>query len=311
MESYGFELELSWRDRIGQVDYGVRGVLADARQKVTRYPNVSGKYSTWYAGKMSGEIWGFTTLGIAKTQEEMDKHLASLPNGGQSVQGSDWGPGDIMYADINGDGKIDEGASTVENPGDKKIIGNNTPRYNFGLTLDAAYKGVDFSVFFQGVGKRDVEVGGPYFWGVVGNEWQSAGFEEHMDYFRPEGDPLGANLDAYYPKPLMGDGSKVSRNQKTQTGYLQNGAYIRMKNIQLGYTFPKQWMQAVKIQSLRVYVSADNLLTFTKMAKMFDPEAVSGRYNWDNAGTQGDDLSNNGKVYPLSKVISFGINVNF
>lgn len=311
MESYGFELELSWRDRIGQVDYGVRGVLADARQKVTRYPNVSGKYSTWYAGKMSGEIWGFTTLGIAKTQEEMDKHLASLPNGGQSVQGSDWGPGDIMYADINGDGKIDEGASTVENPGDKKIIGNNTPRYNFGLTLDAAYKGVDFSVFFQGVGKRDVEVGGPYFWGVVGNEWQSAGFEEHMDYFRPEGDPLGANLDAYYPKSLMGDGSKVSRNQKTQTGYLQNGAYIRMKNIQLGYTFPKQWMQAVKIQSLRVYVSADNLLTFTKMAKMFDPEAVSGRYNWDNAGTQGDDLSNNGKVYPLSKVISFGINVNF
>ncbi|MEG1749446.1 MAG: TonB-dependent receptor [Tannerellaceae bacterium] len=311
MESYGFELEVSWRDRIGNVDYGVKGILSDARQKVTRYPNTTNKYSNWYAGKMSGEIWGYTTLGIAKSQEEMDAHLATLPNGGQTALGSDWGAGDIMYADLDGDGKIDSGADLLTNAGDKKIIGNNTPRYNFGLTLDAAYKGFDFSVFFQGVGKREVEVGGPYFWGVIGNEWQSAGFKDHWDFFRPEGDPLGANLDAYYPRPLMGDGSKYQRNQKTQTGYLQNGAYIRMKNIQVGYTFPKRWMEAIKIQSLRVYVSGDNLLTMTKMAKMFDPEAVSGRYNWDNAGTQGDDLNNNGKVYPLSKVISFGINVNF
>ncbi|MEG2067610.1 MAG: TonB-dependent receptor [Tannerellaceae bacterium] len=311
MESYGFELEVSWRDRIGNVDYGVKGILSDARQKVTRYPNTTNKYSNWYAGKMSGEIWGYTTLGIAKSQEEMDAHLATLPNGGQTALGSDWGAGDIMYADLDGDGKIDSGADLLTNAGDKKIIGNNTPRYNFGLTLDAAYKGFDFSVFFQGVGKREVEVGGPYFWGVIGNEWQSAGFKDHWDFFRPEGDPLGANLDAYYPRPLMGDGSKYQRNQKTQTGYLQNGAYIRMKNIQVGYTFPKRWMEAIKIQSLRVYVSGDNLLTMTKMAKMFDPEAVSGRYNWDNAGAYGDDLNNNGKVYPLSKVISFGINVNF
>lgn len=305
MESYGFELELSWRDRIGEVSYGVKAVLADDRQKVTRYPNEYFKYDQWYAGKMSGEIWGYTTLGIAKTQEEMDAHLASLPNGGQDALGSKWGAGDVMYADLNGDGKIDGGASLVDNSGDKSIIGNSTPRYKYGITLDATWKGFDFSVFFQGVGKRDVEVGGMYFWGAMGGMWASTGFDEHWDFFRAEGNALGANLDAYYPRPLFG--SDADRNQKTQTRYLQNGAYIRMKNIQLGYTFPKKWMNPVGIQSLRIYLSGDNLLTATKMSKIFDPEAVQGR-NWWGGDSEIGDI---GKVYPLSKVISFGINVNF
>lgn len=312
MESYGFELEISWRDRIGNVNYGIKGVLSDARQKITSYPNETNDFSNWYAGKMSGEIWGYTTIGIAKSQEEMDAYLASLPNGGQDAIGSGWGAGDIMYADLNGDGKIDGGAGLLNDKGDKTIIGNNTPRYNYGITLDAEWKGIDISMFFQGVGKRDVELGGVYFWGVTGNEWQSTGFEEHWDFFRPEGDPLGANLDAYYPKPILTNNNNLAkRNQQTQTRYLQNGAYLRLKNIQLGYTLPKKWMSAVNIQSLRVYISGDNLLTFTKLAKMFDPEATSGRYSWDMDGTQGDALENIGKVYPLSKVISFGINVNF
>jgi TonB-linked SusC/RagA family outer membrane protein len=306
MESYGFDLELSWRDRIGKVSYGVKAIMSDARQKITRYPNETMKYSTWYAGKMDGEIWGFKTIGIAKTQEEMDAHLAKVD---QSALGKNWGAGDIMYADINGDGKVDEGAGQVGDSGDKKVIGNNTPRYNYGITLDASWNGFDISAFFQGVGKRDVEVGGPYFWGAVGGMWQSAGFVDHLDYFRPEGDEMGANLDAYYPRPLFGN--DATRNQKTQTGYLQNGAYIRMKNIQLGYTFPKQWISKIGLQSFRVYISGDNLFTITKMAKMFDPETVSGRTWWDTNNTEPDNLDNNGKVYPLSKVISFGINVNF
>lgn len=309
MESYGFELELSWRDRIGNVNYGIKGVLSDARQKVTRYPNATDDFSNWYAGKMSGEIWGYTTIGIAKTQEEMDAHLATLSNGGQSALGSKWGAGDIMYADLNGDGKVDGGGGLLTDRGDMKIIGNNTSRFNYGITLDAEWKGIDISMFFQGIGKRDVEVGGPYFWGAVGNEWQSTGFKEHWDFFRAGDNPLGANLNSYYPRPLFG--TAADRNQKTQTRYLQNGAYLRMKNIQLGYTFPKQWMNAVKIQSLRVYISGDNLLTLTKMSKIFDPETVDGREWWDTDVNQSSKAGNNGKVYPLSKVISFGINVNF
>lgn len=312
MESYGFELEVSWRDRIGNVNYGIKGVLSDARQKVTRYPNATDDFSNWYAGKMSGEIWGYTTIGIAKSQQEMDAYLATLPNGGQDAIGSGWGAGDIMYADLNGDGKIDGGAGLLSDSGDKSIIGNSTPRYNYGITLDAEWKGIDISMFFQGIGKREVEVGGPYFWGAVSNEWQSAGFDEHWDFFREEGNSLGANLDAYYPKPIFNSNSLIAdRNHQTQTRYLQNGAYLRMKNIQLGYTFPKKWMNTIKIQSLRVYVSGDNLLTFTKMAKMFDPETVDGREWWDTDTNQSSKTGNNGKVYPLSKVISFGINVNF
>ena len=205
MKSYGFELELSWRDKIGAVDYGVKFNLADAKQKILRYPNMTNRFEDWYVGKMNGEIWGYTTIGMAKSQEEMDEHLASLPNGGQNALGKKWGAGDIMYADINGDGRVDGGKGTLADPGDKKIIGNSTPRYNFGLVLDAAWKGLDISVFFQGVGKRDYapaeNTQGAMFWGAVENIWQSATLEDHWDYFRPEGHPMGANLDAYYPRP--------------------------------------------------------------------------------------------------------------
>ena len=116
---------------------------------------------------------------------------------------------------------------------------------------------------------------------------------------------MGANLDSYYPRPLFGN--DADRNQKTQTRYIQNGAYMRMKNLQVGYTFPQVWMNKIGVQSLRVYVSGDNLLTITNMAGMFDPETVQGRNWWGGDA----EISDQGKVYPLSKVISFGINVNF
>lgn len=160
---------------------------------------------------MSGEYWGYETIGIAKTQEEMDQHLASLPNGGQDALGTKWSAGDIMYKDLNGDGKIDAGSSTLGDSGDKKIIGNNTPRYRYGVTLDGSWKGFDLNLFFQGVAKRDYILEGPYFWGAKNGQWHSVGFEEHWDFFRPEGDPLGANLNSYYPRPLFDQGGKTSK----------------------------------------------------------------------------------------------------
>ncbi|MGL4851620.1 MAG: SusC/RagA family TonB-linked outer membrane protein [Phocaeicola sp.] len=295
MESAGYEIEISWRDRIGAVTYGVKGVLSDSQQKVTRYPNATNNIGQWYDGRYSGEIWGYETIGIAKTQEEMDAHLATLPNGGQDALGRNWGAGDIMYKDVNGDGKIDGGAGTLGNTGDRSVIGNSTARYNFGLTLDAQWKGLDISLFFQGVGKRDYAIGGAYFWGANGGMWQSAGFTEHLDYFRPEGHVLGANYDSYYPRPLFDGGGK---NQQTQTRYLQNAAYIRLKNVQLGYTIPQHIIAKAGIQSLRFFVSGENLWTATDLISIFDPETISG--GWGE-----------GKTYPLSKVVSFGLNVNF
>lgn len=139
----------------------------------------------------------------------MDKHLA---NGGKPNWGSAWGAGDIMYANIDGKDGVNSGANTVNDHGDLKIIGNSTPRYNFGLTLDGSWKGLDFSLFIQGVMKRDYMLDGPYFWGANGGMWQSCVFKEHLDYWRPEGDPLGANTNAYYPKPYFS--SNKTKNAK-------------------------------------------------------------------------------------------------
>lgn len=296
LKSYGFDLELSWRDKIGEFSYGAKLVLSDNKLKVTRYPNENGIYSQWYSGKMSGELWGYETIGIAKSQEEMDQHLASLPNGGQDALGSQWSAGDIMYKDLNGDGKIDAGSSTLGDPGDKKIIGNSTPRYRFGLTLDGSWKGFDLSLFFQGVAKRDYLLSGPYFWGAKNGQWHSVGFDYHWDFFRPEGDPLGSNVDSYYPRPLFDQGGK---NQQDQTRYLQNAAYVRLKNLQFGYTFPKAWVNKIGLQHLRLYFSGDNLFTITGLHGYYDPEAL---------GDTGDKM---GKVYPLARTYSIGMNINF
>ena len=291
MKSYGFEVELSWRDRIRDFSYGVRFVLSDAQQEIMNYPNESKTLASGhYGGKKLNEIWGYTTVGIAQTQAEMDAHLVN----NKPSWGSSWSAGDIMYADLNGDGVINNGANTVDNPGDMRVIGNSTPRYNFGLTLDAAWKGIDFSVFFQGIGKRDYWLDGPYFWGANGGMWQSAGFTEHWDFWRGEDDALGANLNAYYPRASFNGG----KNQYRQTRYLQNAAYIRMKNLQIGYTLPKQWSSKAGMSSVRVYLSGDNLLTISDITGVFDPETLGG--SW------GD-----GKLYPLSRTISVGLNVNF
>lgn len=297
MTSNGFDLQVSWRDRIGDdFSYGIMATLTDSRQKVTKYPNDVYNIDQWYSGRYSGEIWGYVTRGIAKTDQEMNTWLTTHD---QSALGTKWAAGDIMYEDLNGDGKINIGSNTLSDPGDRKIIGNSTPRYNFGVNIDMKYKGVDFSIFLQGTGKRDLDVGGVYFSGANSNMWQSAGFEQHLDYFRPENtsSPFGANVDAYYPRPAFDAGAK---NFSTQTRWLQNGAYLRVKNIQLGYTFPQEIMQKIGVTNLRIYLSAENVLTFTKLSSIFDPEAVRGRW--------GNEV---GKIYPLSRVISTGLSLTF
>ena len=292
MKSHGWELEVSWRDQIGKdFSYGIRAVVSDAIQEITRYPNKTNSLSTYYVGRKIGEIWGYQADKLASSQAEMDEWLQS----NRPSWGSGWSAGDLMYKDINGDGKVNQGSNTLDDHGDKSIIGNNTPRYNFGITLDAAWKGIDFRAYFQGVGKRDYWCSGPYMFGTSGGMWQSAAFVEHWDFWRPEGDELGANLDAYYPRPTFNGNSK---NQETSTRYLQNAAYIRLKNIQIGYTLPRKWTEKAGMSSVRIYTSGENLFTLTKMTKIFDPETLSG--DWGN-----------GKVYPLLKTYSFGININF
>ena len=295
LRTNGWELNISWRDRLKNgLGYNLAFNLSDARTKILEYPNHTGIVTNYYTGKDYGEIWGYETIGIAKTQEEMDTHLASLPNGGQNAIGSNWAAGDIMYRDLNKDGKIDSGSSTHGDTGDLKVIGNETPRYMFGLNLGADYKGFDISLFFQGIMKRDYFTGSFDFWGAS-SLWNATLFEQHTDYFRnDENHILGLNLDSYYPRPLF----NTSKNQKTQSRYLLNASYIRLKNVSIGYTLPASWTNKLKLQNLRVYFIGENLWTGTALTDLYDPETIAS----DPAGMM---------KYPMSATYSFGLSVTY
>jgi TonB-linked SusC/RagA family outer membrane protein len=300
LKTYGWELSIGWNDRLRNgLGYSVRMLLSDSQTEITRYPNETGRLDTYRKGQKIGEIWGYVTKGIAKTDEEMNTHLSTLPNGGQNALGSLWRSGDIMYEDLNGDGKIDNGANTSTDHGDLKIIGNNTPRYNLGLDLSFDYKGFDIRAFFQGILKRDYYNGGYFFYGASGQGiWWSVGFKDHEDYFRDDPNhPLGLNTDAFFARPYFGNW----KNQQAQTRYLLNASYVRLKNLQLGYTLPQAITSKFAVSSLRFFVSGENLFTFTNMFNVFDPETVDG----GNTGTQ------KGSGYPLMKILSCGLSVNF
>ena len=304
LKTSGWELELAWNDRLDNgFGYGLKAVLSDAKTKIRHYPgNATNSIDRYASGHPTGEIWGFETVGMAKTQDQMDQHLNSV--GGQPF-GSKWGAGDIMYKDLDGKAGITEGSRTYNDHGDLKVIGNSTPRYHIGLDLQADWKGFDLRCFFQGVLKRDYWQGSNMFWGVTNIIWQSAGLKEHNDYFRAEqtglpGHEISINTDAYYPRPLVGRGSDgPTKNHKVQTRYLQDASYLRLKNLSIGYTLPVSLTSKIGINKFRLYVSGENLLTFTKLSKLFDPETLSGGYGgWGNS-------------YPLSRTFSCGINVSF
>ncbi len=322
MTSKGWEITIGWRDRIQDFTYGISANLADYQITIDDYDNNpssllsigTGQHGPYYKGAKLGNIWGFKVIGIAKTQEEMDAHLDALdaaytaknghapaqPRRGQSALGSNWAAGDLMYADLDGDGLVNTGSNTEGNPGDRVIVGNNTPRYSFGINLDAQWKGFDLKVFFQGVGKRDYWADGAVFTGpCANNQWQAAGLVQHLDYFRPEGttNPLGPNVDAYYPRPNWGGG----KNFQVSDRYIQNAAYGRLKNVTIGYTIPQNITRKAYIENLRVFFSGENLATITSFTGTGDPELVDSYYN----------AYGYGKVYPLQRVLSFGLNVTF
>lgn len=294
MTSKGWEVMVTWRDQIRDFRYGVTLSLSDNQVVVDKYPNPSKDLGQkYYNGSHLGEIWGYQTIGLAKTDQEMQDHLSKV---NQSSLGSNWGAGDVMYADRNGDGVINKGDNTVADHGDQILLGNSTPRYNFGLNLDGAWKGFDLKIFLQGTMKRDYmpSDGAMMFWGSVGY-WQTNFFESHLDYFRPADtdSPLGANVNGYYPRPVQD-----TKNRQGQSRYLQNAAYCRLKNVTLGYTLPVQLTNKFYVSYLRLFVSAENLFTITSLVDTFDPETI-GVGDWD------------GCTYPLSKTFSFGLSATF
>ncbi|MVZ60706.1 SusC/RagA family TonB-linked outer membrane protein [Sphingobacterium humi] len=295
----GFELVLSWDDRLDNgIGYNIRGTLGDSRTKILEYLNLTGNIDTWYKGKNHGEIWGFETDGIIQTAGE--------PMADQSKYHAKWGPGDMKYKDLNGDNIINDGTRTLDNHGDLKVIGNRSARYNYGISAGMNWKGIDFNMFWQGVAKRDIypETTTPLFWGMT-NDWASSGLYKGspaLDYWRPadEQNILGPNTDAFLPKPYFT--AETVKNRQVQSRYMLNAGYIRLKNVQVGYTFPESITGKV-FSKARIYFSGENLLTFTSLPEVYDPET-----SVSSISAEGGYLTS-GVIYPMSRTLSLGINL--
>jgi TonB-linked SusC/RagA family outer membrane protein len=284
IETKGFELSIGWRDNISKhLGYQVKLMLSDNTTTVTKYRNTAGILSDYYEGQKLGQIIGYETLGLFQSADE----VAKAPN--QAFLGSGWGPGDVRYKDQNGDNKIDKGKNTVIDMGDQKIIGNNLPRYSYSGSFGINWKGFELDMLWQGVAKRDIWLGGNFLFGDAGNFNQITIFKEHLDYWRPD------NTGAYYPKPYMT--ALTNKNITAQSRYLQDASYLRLKNLQLGYTFPTALVNKIGLGNLRFYLTGENLFTFTKMLAVFDPENTTGSIG-------------PGKNYPLATTYAFGIQLN-
>ncbi|MDR1102553.1 MAG: TonB-dependent receptor [Tannerella sp.] len=284
VKTEGWELTVGFQDRKGDLSYGINAVLSDYQGTVMKYPNPQGLNTTWYEGQKMGEIWGYETVGLFQSDEE----IASAPS--QNLLYSQWSRGDVRYKDLNGDGKIDWGSNTLEDPGDRKVIGNTTPRYSFGVNMNAEYRGFDLTLFLQGVGKRDFWFGSSSeFWGINGAESSSNGYVQQYDRWSE------TNPNGYYPKYYLT--GQMSKNMQTQTRYLSNAAYLRVKNLQLGYSLPASLLKYINAQKLRLFVNVENLATWTSMIKSIDPELTYGR--------------SDGKIYPLQRTWACGLNITF
>lgn len=278
MKTVGWEVSLEWNDRLSNgFGYHIKGVLSDYQASITKFSNPTKLLGTHYVGEKLNEIWGYVSNGLFKSDEDAKAADQSYLSGGS------WGAGDVKYEDLNNDGKIDIGKNTLDDSGDRKIIGNSTPRYSYGITAGFDYKGFDFEMFWQGIGKRDYWLGGSQFWGFT-DEWCTP-LTSSLDYWTED------NRDAYFPR--LHHYGVNGGNHQVSTRYLQNAAYLRLKNVVLGYTIPRSITEKVKISRLRVFVQGENLLTFTPLIDSYDPETL------------------NNMTYPINKKISVGLNLTF
>ena len=303
LRTRGWEFEIAWRDQLTKdFSYGISASISDYKSVVTKYDSPDNDLTGWYEGKVYGDIWGYKVVGIAQSDDEMAAYLAehSQSNISSIYQsytiGSNWGAGDLMYADLNGDGSVDAGSGTLDDHGDLVVIGNSTPRYSYSFTLEAQWKWIDFRAYFQGVGKRDVFfTGSATFFGFGTGAYQRSLFTDHLDYFRLADSELGANFDAYYGR-LRTDGN----NKLECDRFLQDASYLRCKNIQVGFNLPDKSKLKKWVKKARLYVSVENLFTITNL-KIFDPEAI------DDDG----DYAGQASTYPQYRTYSVGLDITF
>lgn len=310
----GWEVSVSWRDKFNVAqkpfNYDIRLTLSDNKSEITRYNNPDKLLSDYYEGQILGEIWGYETEGFFKDQADIDSHAKQSPQMRASPTNI-WYPGDIKLKDINNDGFINIGTNKVSDPGDRKIIGNNSPRYTYGINLGADWNNFFFSTFFQGVGKQDwyPSTESEIFWGQYNRPYNNIPTYQLGKMWTPD------NTDAYFPRTM----SRAANNATTrelgvaQTRYLQNIAYIRLKSFQVGYSLPKNLISKIGANEVKVYLSGENLWCWSPLYKLVGKHHI----DVENTGVA-DQLLNgttnstgDGYNYPMLKSLSFGLSVVF
>lgn len=309
----GWEATIGYRDNFNVASkpfsLGVKFFVSDSKAKITKYNNDLLSFSSYRVGQEIGEIWGLQNNGYFTSQAEIDalNESAIVPWGALEIV-----PGWPKYADLNKDGKIEKG-QTVNDPKDLKKIGNTSPRYRFGVNLDFNWNDFDLSVFLQGVGRQDFYPRHYLFWGPYQQPYAGI-YEWNLDYYRGASE-TGADRDrhsasyiaagladenknSYFPvlQAWLADANYGAGLDIPQTKYLLNAAYLRIKNVTLGYTIPNSVTKRFKVSRLRIFFTGENLYEFSAIKKYIDPEAVADGWGW---------------AYPYQRKYAFGINLDF
>ena len=282
VRNQGWELSVGYSKKLTR-DFSLDAALtlSDVKNTIT---DMRGTSSTSgdirnQEGSSINSIYGLICDGFINSQEEADEINANCPQFGTTVY-----PGDLKYRNVSGDNKI-----TTD---DKTIIGSTVPRYSYSFNLGVGYKGIRLSAFLQGVGKADGYLNSYY----VMPCYQGGTYrKEHLDYWTEQ------NHDASTPRLSY----KSSNNTYTSSFWMKSAAYLRLKNLQLGYDLPSKWMKAIGLKSAYIYANAENLLTFTDFWDGYDPEV-----NYNASATDGVSLgaANN---YPQTKAFTFGVDIKF
>ena len=307
LRTKGYELSLSWRDQFNLAGhpfgYSVRATMSDFRSHITKFDNPTKTFGkSYYEGMRLGDIWGFVVDGLFATDEEAKQYTSEVLDcsyiNGRMTGG--FLAGDLRFVDLDGDKVLGIGSNTVDKPGDRKILGNSLPSLQYGMTFAFDWLGFDVSAFFQGTGNHYWYPHGfnMNFWGCYSYSYVSFLQRDFIQRCWSEENP-----DAYFPRPrsYSATGGELS---KVNSRYLQNVRYLRFKNLTVGYTLPKKWLDKVRVDKVRIYFTGENLHYWSPLKKnclYVDPESAFSRSS---------DVDNH-MSYTWQKTMMFGIDITF
>lgn len=333
LKTNGWELSVGYQNSFGTkkpLGINARFILSDSRSYITSFDNPNNSLVQYREGMELGEIWGLTSDGLFRSQEEIDAldQTSLIP----------WGALEIVegwpkYVDQDGNGAIEVG-TTADEPKDIGVIGNIMPRYRVGLNLNMDWNNFDLGIFLQGVAKRDYYPKDYLYWGFYQQPY-AGGYDHLNDYYRAADDSpelmaqhseayiasglANANADAQYPvaQSWLADrnlGERIDQAKGLaipQTAYMLNAAYLRFKNVTFGYTIPSEYANKMGISSLRIFFSGDNLFEWSEVSDFFDPESISDIDNRLNPAHSPGRTETSGYQYPYQRKYALGVNVSF